>query len=531
MSPRTPVPTPDCGRRLLPKVIDQRAREEPGRPWCSLPRDDYDLSKGFEDISYARFSNAINKLAWFIDEAIGKSTSFETIAYLGDTDVRYHMMQMAVCKTGHKVLFSAMLNTPAVHVSLMEQTDCKALFTAQGVHVKDILASRPMESTVIPELEDLLEAGPVPHYPYEKTFEEAEHDPYLVLHTSGTTGDPCTSVFGKTVFLPGFRHHTATAIDAHLLIPYANASKAFFTPWVMEEISRRADAEELIKHFVHVCFGGAMLSSQAARVWAKYTIIQNIWGATEALAAVQLEADREDYAYNYFDVFSDGYEFRRMDDTGYVSEEGDSKDLYELVMKITERSAPIASWHARQNIHPSTTKPPLPEWLTGDLWTPHPDPAKSAFAWRFVCRKDDLISFSTGVTGHPAALERSITAADQVSSAILIGNKHQQPLALVELVAGVEPSPELSKLLWEQTIEPANGKVLTHIRVAKTHVVLVPANGFVRTPKGNIVRKHTEEKFKGLIEELFEKHGDKWQEAKERYGSISQSTEITVEIN
>lgn len=273
----------------------------------------------------------------------------------------------------------------------------------------------------------------------------------------------------------------------------------------------------------------AVLSPQAASVWAKHTRIQNFWGATEALAAAQLEADREDYAYNYFDVFTDGYEFRRMDDAGYVSEEGESKDLYEFVMKLNDKSAPIASWHARQNIRPGTTEPP--EWLTGDLWTPHPDPEKAAFAWKFVCRKDDLISFSTGVTGHPAPIEHSITSADKVSASILIGNKHQQPLALVELVDGVAPSPDLAREIWQQTIEPANEKVQTHMRVAKTHVVLVPADGFIRTAKGSVVRKHTEEKFKSLIDGVYEKHGDKWQEAKERYGSISQSTEITVEIN
>lgn len=73
----------DCGRRLLPTVIDQRARNEPDSAWCSLPVDDYDLSKGFEDISIGRFANAINRLAWFIESAVGKSSTFETVAYLG----------------------------------------------------------------------------------------------------------------------------------------------------------------------------------------------------------------------------------------------------------------------------------------------------------------------------------------------------------------------------------------------------------------------------------------------------------------
>lgn len=85
---------PDCGRRLQPVVIDTRARDEPDKPWASLPIDDYDLSKGFEDISYATFANAINKMAWFIEENIGKSSTFETIAYLGISDIRYHIIEV-----------------------------------------------------------------------------------------------------------------------------------------------------------------------------------------------------------------------------------------------------------------------------------------------------------------------------------------------------------------------------------------------------------------------------------------------------
>lgn len=98
------------------------------------------------------------------------------------------MLQMAVCKTGHKVLFSSQINNKDVHLSLLEQTDCGIFFTGLGVHVDDILAARPMKHVVIPELEDLLDQTKAPYYPYEKTYEEAKSDPYVVLHTSGTTG-------------------------------------------------------------------------------------------------------------------------------------------------------------------------------------------------------------------------------------------------------------------------------------------------------------------------------------------------------
>lgn len=279
-----------------------------------------------------------------------------------------------------------------------------------------------------------------------------------------------------------------------------------------------------------MCLATAVLSSYAARTWAKHTTIQNYWGATETLAPPQLQADSADYEYTFIDVFTEGYEFRRIKDTGYVSEEGEPRDVFEFVMKTSEKAAPIASWHARQNIHPSNTEPPYPEWQVGDLWVPHPDPAKAAYAWKFVCRKDDLISFSTGVSGHPAPIEQAIQESPKVHSAILVGSEHRQALALVEVADGNEATPELASELWQETIEPANQNAQAHIRVARTHVLLLPPGSFIRTVKGNVVRKLTEEKFRDAIVAIYDKAGDKWLDAKERYGSISQSTEITVEV-
>lgn len=90
---------PDCGRRLQPAVIDARASQDPDKPWASLPLDDYDLSKGFEDISYAMFASAIDKMAWFIERELGKSSTFETIAFLGVSDIRYHIIEVCWCFT------------------------------------------------------------------------------------------------------------------------------------------------------------------------------------------------------------------------------------------------------------------------------------------------------------------------------------------------------------------------------------------------------------------------------------------------
>lgn len=309
-----------------------------------------------------------------------------------------------------------------------------------------------------------------------------------------------------------------------------------------------------------------------------------MWGATESLAAPQLTADNQDYAYVYFNTFLDNLEFRPIEHSGFVSEEGEAQDLFELVLKITDKSSPLASRYARQTFDASCTPPPPSEWQTGDLWTPHPDPAKKSYAWKFVCRKDDLVSFSTGmwapgigpgflpsmlfrlrdtsvrkfrssavgfrisrlipswhksilltfkcvgVSGHPAPLERALIASQKVRAAIVIGDMHRQALALIELAEGQEVSQELAHELWEEIIAPANDKAQTHIRVDRTHVLLFPAGSFLRTGKGSVIRKATEAKFSKEIEEVYKKFGDVWHDAKDRYGSISQTTSITVEV-
>ena len=41
-----------------------------------------------------------------------------------------------------------------------------------------------MRSIVVGELQEWISGDPAPHYLYEKSFEAAENDPFVVLHTS-----------------------------------------------------------------------------------------------------------------------------------------------------------------------------------------------------------------------------------------------------------------------------------------------------------------------------------------------------------
>ena len=95
--------TPNYDGRLLPVLIDEIARDEPSKPGFSFPEADDDLSRGYIDVTYANFANAINQLAWLIEDSLGRPCTFETMAYLGKPDIRYHFLQMAAAKTGYQV--------------------------------------------------------------------------------------------------------------------------------------------------------------------------------------------------------------------------------------------------------------------------------------------------------------------------------------------------------------------------------------------------------------------------------------------
>lgn len=199
------------GRRLALIVVADIAREQPHKLYGSIARTS-NPQDGFDDITYLRFANAINRASWWLERTFGRSTTFETIAYSGPFDLRYPIFIIAAVKVGYKVCWpsdtyksinafrltkdlEAFLLSPQnadeATISLMRSTNCVKYVTAEQSldKIKTYTKTLPdMQIVVTPTLEDWLQKGDTEQYPYTKEHDEAKIEPFVVLLTSESTG-------------------------------------------------------------------------------------------------------------------------------------------------------------------------------------------------------------------------------------------------------------------------------------------------------------------------------------------------------
>ena len=60
-------------------------------------------TNGYETISYVQYAHAIDKVAYWLDDQLGKAIGNDTIAYFGLNDPGYAILVPAAIKTGRKV--------------------------------------------------------------------------------------------------------------------------------------------------------------------------------------------------------------------------------------------------------------------------------------------------------------------------------------------------------------------------------------------------------------------------------------------
>lgn len=96
--------TTSYGRRLLPNVVDELRNSSPSRVYASCPKT-ADVADGFFDFTVADLGRCVDFMASWIENKFGRSDNFETITYIGLSEIRGPVTFLAAIKAGYKVCF------------------------------------------------------------------------------------------------------------------------------------------------------------------------------------------------------------------------------------------------------------------------------------------------------------------------------------------------------------------------------------------------------------------------------------------
>jgi acyl-CoA synthetase (AMP-forming)/AMP-acid ligase II len=143
------------------------------------------------------------------------------------------------------MLFVSPRNSQEAQINLFDKTDCHIVVFPKSHHavVQPWLEERDMLAIEVDSIDVWFPTEEVPHFPYNKTYEEAENDPVVVLHTSGSTGLP-KPVVARVGMI-------ATSDAAHNL-PEFHGTQFLMRAWA--EKAKRHFVPSMLSPFVRYCY-------------------------------------------------------------------------------------------------------------------------------------------------------------------------------------------------------------------------------------------------------------------------------------
>ncbi|MCJ1433008.1 hypothetical protein MMC27_002367 [Xylographa pallens] len=529
---------PDYGHRLIPTLVDDLAETTPEYIFASIPRS-AQFADGLRDVSIRTFARAVNRAASWIKSTIGKGTAFETIAYTGPTDLRYYIVAIAASKLGYATLLPSPRNSVEGYLSLFDHTKCHTLLNATETKINHILAVRPMRHFAVATLDELLAEGSVAQYVYEKIFENAASDPFVIIHTSGSTGLPKPVTISQGGLATIDAHHLLSPLNGfkpqvkisedlvrvfsslppfHVagimqglavalyynetiiwpppgrpisvdmvddLLDNVSVDVCFIAPSILEEMSHSQSSLEKLKKVKYVETSGGPLSKSAGDKISKYTKVLNVIGSSELCLTPIFHKDPEDWIYFHCDPGMKGIEFREID-----------SGLYEQFYVRHPSTDPFHSlWY---------TFPDKNEISTNDLFSRHPSKPN---LWMYMGRSDDLLVFSNGEKYNPTAMESTLRSHPAVQGAIVVGHARFQPAALIELKGSPPQSNhEKQELLdsFKPYVAKINDSAPGFAKLRRDHVAFTqPDKPMIRTDKGTLKRSATAKLYEKEIDKLY----------------------------
>ncbi|EHA18576.1 hypothetical protein ASPNIDRAFT_176195, partial [Aspergillus niger ATCC 1015] len=489
-----PLPGVQHGQRILTSVIEARAKADNTPPWVSVPINDQDLSQGFRDISFKELNNAANHAAhWLKTNLPPTSEPFQCFAYAGPKDLRYQILAVAAAKVQRVMVLPSPLVTPEAQLHILEKKGCTVYLRPSSMEapVAEILKAAPHVQTVtVPDIEAFMQEAEAKPVNYSKTYEEGRADPWLVFHTSGTTGNPKPFVgMALSLSMTTFIHMTAvigppsppTPSTIISLLHHGNVTTAMFPPSLIDALTLTPEGLSALRSLQYIQYAGAPLSPKTASLLLPHVPIFPAVGSTEAGGYfTELHPHRTD-AWDYLT-------FNKH--TGVAFEPRGDGQLHELVF-IRDPSC------ALQPIF--KLYPDLSRFETKDLWEEHP---VHKGLWKIIGRVDDYVYLSHGDGINVALLEPEIVAHPGVKNALIGGHGRARPVLLVEAVEDVEDEGKRREFVesLRPYLDRVNERCHECVRLGLERVVVARREKpFVMTGKGSVARWRTLEMYEGEI--------------------------------
>ncbi|KAI5921864.1 acetyl-CoA synthetase-like protein [Camillea tinctor] len=521
-------------------LIDSHVAARPAHAWLGYEKIGLNGEIELKTISYQGLSNAINGLSWFLYQNVARTVKFPTVAYLGPNDARYAIIVYASIKAQVKVFFPSPRNTTESTKDLLDSLDCHTIATATPVPLaaESLLSSVSVHQLQIPSLEELLDNS-YPQFTYEKSWKQAQNEPFAILHTSGSTGGPKPVIYTNEFFsrqalanhlappdgskliddlmrnrrfvalLPLFHmsgFYTVTLISLvngstpilplpgapptsrtlHRMVMDHDAVWAAVAPSTIDCLANNPEAlKDLSTALQLIIFLGGNPSNILADRVSRRIKLRSFMGSTEYGGYSHLLPVDED---SHPELWSYVRLHPCMNAVMYPRESG----LYELAFRKSSEC------EAFQSVFLSF--PHQHEYWTKDLFFPHPTIPD---LWRHQGRADDILTFLNGEKIHPLPFESRIESHPDVSGVLMFGDKRFEAGLLVEYPETVNER-HLAEALWP-TIQEVNRLLPDYARIFKTNVIFTPQHlqPMLRTGKGTIRRQPTLTVFKKVIEKMY----------------------------
>lgn len=440
----------------------------------------------------------------------------------------------ALNRLGWAVLFLSTRLTAPAYARLMGMADCNAIIAPDSfAQVTKDIGSERLESISVPMLRREDYRSHIAAAPFQRggidPVRESKKMAWI-LHSSGSTGFPkpiylsnmqCLANFRKSFGMRAFC--TSPLFHSHALMElgrafYARAPMYLWNygfaitsanvieamgvarpklfgsvPYVLKLLAEKPEGIRALARAEVVLFAGSSCPDELGdRLVAEGVNLVGNYGATETGQIMTSFRPPGDKEWQYLRLHRPVADNTLMDEI--------APGVFECV-----------GLDGLPSKGPSNSKPPYsdknPEnsFRTADLFTRHPDSAKSNY-WKYLSRLDDRITLVNGEKVLPIPMEGRMRQEDVVREAVVFGYQRTVPGVLIFRSAehGTELSDdEFMEQVWPP-IEAANTSAESFSRIPKDLVVVKGADvTYPRTDKGTCIRAQVYEQFAEEIKQAY----------------------------